>query len=189
MGIESYFFHLVPEGVRPIRVDENELKSNSFGGESQIQVADLFTKLDDALSGQIFQYRSVPTKYELIIDGNIELVLNHAGGLFQEAAVTGCMGWYEEGVVLSYQIAATINRFVRVRAYVGTDESISLETSQTEFCAFIFQTFEKQRTAYLETFGAFKIRACAGKDFYSKYRLSKSLWGRVILRSYAIFRT
>jgi len=163
MGLESYFIHLLPKGVIPIRVDIGDgFTATDFRGKSAVKASSIVEAIQMALPCRFNQDK-------LVVDESIEVWISGEKDLFQKATLVGCLAWYDEGLKLCYQISCVINQCVQVQAYQQVMGFVSLDSEEI-FYQSIRDTYQKQYQAFIGTFGDIKAQVLPGRDFHDFYR-------------------
>lgn len=176
MGMESYFIHLIPEGVEPFRVDEGGgFASTGFRGKSLIEANTIVDKIVIGLAGKPVGKSHSQSK--LVVDDAIETLIDDEDGFFQKATLVGCFAWYDEGLSTCYQISCVINNCIAVRVYYP--EFVTLDDEEG-FRQAIQMAYQSKYQEFLQTFEGIRAKVLPGKDFYEFYRQSKNPLRRVL---------
>lgn len=172
MGLESYFFQLLPDGVKPTKVNGY----NAFVGKSHIKALAFIEKFKEIYSIKAEK----GGKYS--IEEVLYMTVGNQDDWLQEISFEGCFAWYEEGLDLSYEIAKKINsNIIKIKVFNPAISEFDLN-SKDEFVNKLKGIFESRHKAFVEEFGEIHVKVLPDNafcDFWIKSRKKKGLFSRL----------
>lgn len=172
MGMESFFFHLVPNGVRPIMTKG----LNSFDGTANMSLVELKERLSKCNYTLTCKGRSDHQKV-WVLDDSLLFKASHVNGYLQEITIEGCFSWFEECIQYCYKVIISVNWILPIRFYYPSEAVKPLSEIQ-DFEQQLWELHGVRFNRFNEVFGEMDERLLPGDEFYLYWRNihGRSLW-------------
>jgi hypothetical protein len=171
MGIQNYFFKLIPAGVAPVKGEKNEYVLTGESRLSEEELESSLTKLSIPMKSYSNGWRK-----GLIVDGHLLVLPTIREGKVQEILVEGALTWFPEGLNDAFQIANCLGEVELFLPGIGFKRYLPSESER--FIADMSEIYVEKKKRFSEAFpnryGKFDPESAA------IFRPSGSTWLRKI---------
>ncbi|MBN1898334.1 MAG: hypothetical protein JW827_06125 [Spirochaetes bacterium] len=155
MGAESYFIHIIPQNVEPIKIKG----ANAFQGTTGLTVDSLINILSSS-----FQIKHLQDK-EYIVNEYWIISFSEETGGFQALTVEGCFTLFEKGITVIFELAKLIDRSIPIFIYhpYGIKKPI---TSEQDLGSVMHQIYDQKIEQFKELFPSSTKPSLPRETFY-----------------------